>query len=299
DGDPSGLVEREATDAGAHRRKGDAPGADVAGARHRAADRLVDDVGVRSAIAVEGDGMDHGSGRERSGGRDDCLAEGHGRLAHGGELDRIAACTLDLATDPCRHPQREVGGVHDRVDLEVADVAVPEFDASQLVSWGASAREPVSPAGASYTRVRRPDMAVTTSQELVVRHRATSAAVISERPCAPIRTTSSSTSTGRSGTSVTSIIVASIATFPTTGTRTPRTRASARFDRERGQPSPYPRGKVAMRLGREARHVGPYDTPWPAGRSATRTGRARSERTERSRAASGRSSPDPIPADAS
>ena len=103
---------------------------------------------------------------------------------------------------------------------------------------GTRGRDPVRPAGASYTRARRADIAVTTSHEFVVRHRATSAAVISAPPWRPIRTTSSSSRPGAPGTSLTSIIVASIATLPTTGTRTPRTRTSARFESERGQPSP-------------------------------------------------------------
>src|SRR6185369_3062663 len=129
-------------------------------------------------------------------------------------------------------------GVHDRVDLEVADVAVPELDPGQEFSREARGREPVRPAAAWYTRVRRADIAVTTSHEFVVRHRATSAAVISAAPWRPMSTTSSSMSTDAPGTSLTSIIVASIATLPTTGARAPRTRTSARFESDRGQPSP-------------------------------------------------------------
>ncbi len=58
--------------------------------------------------------------------------ERDGRLAHGRELDGIAAGALEGAADPGRHPQREIGRVHDRVDLQVADVPVPEFDGCQL-----------------------------------------------------------------------------------------------------------------------------------------------------------------------
>ena len=43
--------------------------------------------------------------------------------------------------------------------------------------------------------------------------------------------------TGGPGTSVTSAMTASIATLPTRGTRRPRTRATARFERARDQPS--------------------------------------------------------------
>ena len=68
----------------------------------------------------------------RAGRRHDRLAERDGRLAHGRELDRVATGALDRATDPGRHPQREVRGIDDGVDLEVADVAVPELDARQL-----------------------------------------------------------------------------------------------------------------------------------------------------------------------
>ncbi len=63
-------------------------------------------------------------------GGDDRAAERDGRLADGRELDRVAAGALDRAADAGRHPERQVRGVDDGVDLEVADVAVPEFDAS-------------------------------------------------------------------------------------------------------------------------------------------------------------------------
>ena len=114
-------------------------------------------VGARPPVAVERDGMDDGPGGELAGGRDDRLAERNGRLADGRELDRVAAGALDRAADAGRHPQRQVGGVHDGVDLEVADVAVPEFDPSQGSSTDASVRTPTGPAAASYTRGRRRD----------------------------------------------------------------------------------------------------------------------------------------------
>jgi len=161
-----------------------------------------------------------------------------GRLADRGVLDLIAACSLDLAGDTGGHPEREVGSVHDRVDLEVADISIPEFDPSQRSSTDASGRTPPSPAGAWYTRVRRLDIAVTTSHEFVVRDRASSAALISWPPCRPSRTNSSDVVTGAPGTSVTSAMTASIATLPTNGTRRPRTIALARFDSARDQPSP-------------------------------------------------------------
>ena len=59
---------------------------------------------------------------------------GDGRLAHGRELDLVAARALDRAADPTRHPERQVRGVHDHVDLEIADIAVPELDSSQINS---------------------------------------------------------------------------------------------------------------------------------------------------------------------
>ena len=49
---------------------------------------------------------------------------------------------------------------------------------------------------------------------------------------------SSSGVTGPPGMSVTSTMTASIDTLPTSGTRRPRTSASARFESERDQPSP-------------------------------------------------------------
>ena len=112
---------------------------------------------------------------------------GTGRLADGGELDRVTARALDRPADAGRHPQREVRGIHDRVDLEVADVAVPELDARhgapQLRS--VSVRRPTGPAAAWYTRGSRRAMAVTTSQEFVVRVCASSATVIRSSPWAP------------------------------------------------------------------------------------------------------------------
>ena len=78
----------------------------------------------------------------------------------------------------------------------------------------------------------------TTSQLFVLRSCARSATVIRSVPDAPISTNSSATVTGGPGTSVTSAMTASIATLPTSGTRRPRTSASARFDSARDQPSP-------------------------------------------------------------
>ena len=75
--------------------------------------------------------MDHGAGRERTRSRHDGSAQWDGRLADGGELDRVTAGALECATDAGRHPQGEIGGVHDRVDLQIADVAVPELDGRQ------------------------------------------------------------------------------------------------------------------------------------------------------------------------
>ena len=59
------------------------------------------------------------------------LAQRDGRLADRRELDRVAAGALERTTDAGRHPERQIGRVHDRVDLQVADVAVPELDARQ------------------------------------------------------------------------------------------------------------------------------------------------------------------------
>ena len=131
DGDPGRLVEREPADTGPERRERDARRADLAGTGHRAADRGLDDRAARPPIAVERHGVDDHLGREVAGRRDDGAAERHRRLADGGELDRVAAGALECAADPGRHPQRQIGRVHDGVDLEVADVAVPEFDARQ------------------------------------------------------------------------------------------------------------------------------------------------------------------------
>ena len=81
-------------------------------------------------------------------------------------------------------------------------------------------------------------MAVTTSHEFVVRVRASSAAL---DPLAAVLADEHELVvgvTGAPGTSVTSAMTASIATLPTSGTRRPRTRASARFESARDQPSP-------------------------------------------------------------
>jgi hypothetical protein len=98
---------------------------------------------------------------------------------------------------------------------------------------------------------------VTTSHEIVVQARATSRALIRSPACSPMRTNSSSTVTAGSGTSVTSAITASIATVPTSGTRIPRTSASARLDPVRDQPSPKPTGRVEIWLGRLVVKLGP------------------------------------------
>src|SRR5262249_51279081 len=139
----------------------------------------------------------------------------------------------------------EVAGLaHGRVDLLASSSAT-----RVRVSCGTEA--------ASYTRGNRAARVVTTSQEFVPRAAATSGTVIRASPCAPISTNSSSTVTGAPGTSVTSAITASMATLPTSGTRWPRTSAEARFERARAQPSPYPSGSVAMRLGRLVMKEGP------------------------------------------
>ena len=141
------------------------------------------------------DGVDDGAGSQLAGGRHDRFAERHGRLADRGELDGIAAGALDRAADTRRHPEREIRRVHDRVDLELADVSVPEFDSSQGSSADASVRIPTAPAEAWYTRGRRQEVVVTTSQEFVVRARARSRTPIRSVPCSPMSTNSSSTPT--------------------------------------------------------------------------------------------------------
>src|SRR5439155_19782459 len=171
--------------------------------------------------------------------RHDGAAERHRRLADRRELDRVTAGAFERAADPGRHPQRQVGRVHDGVDLQVADVSVPELDARQTYPLrSVSVRRPTGPGAAWYTRGRRRDIAVTISQEIVVRYCARSAALIRSSPDDPSSTNSSSASTGGPGTSVTSAMTASIATLPTSGTRRPRTMALARFEWARAQPSP-------------------------------------------------------------
>ena len=170
DRDPGRLLEREAADARAERREGDARRPDLARPGHRAPDGGLDDGPARPAVAIERDGVDDGPGGERAGRRHDGAAERHRRLADGRELDRVAAGALDRAADPGRHPQRQVGRVHDGVDLQVADVAVPELDARQTYPLrSVSVRRPTGPAAAWYTRGSRRDIDVTISHEFVVR----------------------------------------------------------------------------------------------------------------------------------
>ena len=57
----------------------------------------VDDGRARPAVAVERHRMDDGPGRQRPGGRHDRVAERDRCLAHGSELDRVAAGSLDRA----------------------------------------------------------------------------------------------------------------------------------------------------------------------------------------------------------
>src|SRR4029077_9575185 len=95
---------------------------------------------------------------------------------------------LEGAADPGRHPQRRARRVHDRVDLEEADVPVPEFEARHPSPLVTSVRTVTGPDAAWYTRGRRRDMPVRTSQVLVLRTRATSAIGISATPWRPMRT---------------------------------------------------------------------------------------------------------------
>src|SRR5215210_5420293 len=146
--------------------------------------------------------MDHGLRGQPSGRSHDCPSERNRRLADRGEFDLVAAGSLDRASDAGRHPEREVRRIHDCVDLEVADVTVPELDPSHRSSSALSVRIPTSPAAAWYTRGSRRDIEVTTSQELVVRACASSRTSIRSPPWAPISTKSSSESTAEPGTSV-------------------------------------------------------------------------------------------------
>src|SRR5204862_995312 len=54
-------------------------------------------------------------------------------------------------------------------------------------------------------------------------------------------------------------------TVPGTGNRRPATSTWARFESDRGYPSAYPTGTVAIVAARSGRYVSPYDTPSPAG----------------------------------
>ena len=107
--------------------------------------------------------MDHDPGGQPAGRRDDRPADGDGCLADGRELDRVAARALDLHGNARGHPQRGIRRVHDRVDLEVADIPVPELDVCHPILHAVSVRSPTAPAAASYTRGSRRDMDVTIS----------------------------------------------------------------------------------------------------------------------------------------
>ena len=194
DGDPGRLLEREAADPGAERREGDARGPDLAGAGHRAADGGLDDRPlVRRSRSSETAWMTT-LAASLPAGVTIGLPSGTGRLADGRELDRVAAGPLERAADPGRHPERQIGRVHDRVDLQVADIAVPESRCAPTSPLrSVSVRRPTGPAAAWYTRGSRRAMPVTTSQVFVVRSRARSAAVIRSSPAPPSSTNSSAT----------------------------------------------------------------------------------------------------------
>jgi len=67
-----------------------------------------------------------------TGARDDGPTERDGRLTDRREFDGVATRALERSTDPGRHPKRKVRRVHDRVDLQLADVPVPQLDARQI-----------------------------------------------------------------------------------------------------------------------------------------------------------------------
>src|SRR5436190_13400784 len=224
DRDPCRLLEREPADARAKRGERDAAGADLTGASHRAAHRRLDDRAAGPPVAIEGDGVDDVLGGKRAGRRHDRAAERDGSLADGREFDRIAARPLERAADAGRHPERQIRRVHDRVDLQVADIAIPELDARQgrQPQGSVSVRRPTGPAAAWYTRGSRRDIATTTSQEFVVRSGARSRTSRRSLPELPRRTNSSIVPTGAPGTSVTSAITECIVTLPNSGTPLPR-----------------------------------------------------------------------------
>ena len=100
DGDAGRLVEREAADAGAHRRERDAARRGCSRARAialRTARSMISPF-VRRSRSSETAWMT-ARAASRPAGRHDRLAEGDGRLADGRELDRVAAGSLDLAAD--------------------------------------------------------------------------------------------------------------------------------------------------------------------------------------------------------
>ena len=280
DRDAGRLLDREPTHAGPERRDRERLDAQLAGRANavRTARSIVA-ASVRRAWS-ERDGVDDPARGERPGRGHDRVTQADRSLADGRELDRVAAPALDRARDTGRHPQAGARRAHDRVHLEVTDVAVPERDLRHGPRSCVSVRMPTASAGAVYTRGRRADIAATTSQLIVVRSCASSrggdpvAALLAEEDELVVgrdRRPGHVGDIGHHGVH-----------RDGAHERDPVARGRSRW---RGSPaagSSRPRsrsGASRSGSGGPSRSSGHTRCPRRSGRSATRTGRAWSERT--------------------
>ena len=186
-------------------------------------------------------------------GRHDRLTERHGRLAHGRELDRVAAGALDRARR--RRSTSTARGSPGSRWRRPRGRRCRRSRVRSVPTYPLHARErpqtPTAPDAAWYTRGSRPAIEVTTSQVFVVRCRARSS---TRDPLVALGAEQRRTRrrvTGGPGTSVTSTMTASIATLPTSG--------AARRGRGPRRGSSSARGvavAVAERQGRDAARPG-------------------------------------------
>ena len=89
---------------------------------------LRDEVGVGLQVLAHDGAVDDVLRRQAPGAGRDRVADLDRALRHRLALDLVAAGALDRARHACAHPEVVVGGVGDRVDLELRDVALDDLE---------------------------------------------------------------------------------------------------------------------------------------------------------------------------
>src|SRR5215211_7607543 len=126
--DAGRLIQREAADAGPEGHQSEALRSELVRFGEGAGGRPPDDLRRGRTSKLHGGGVDHPPARHFAGGRLDRLAEPDRRALVALGLHRRPAGPRDRASHAAAVPQLGVGGVGDRVDLELRDVRLLNLD---------------------------------------------------------------------------------------------------------------------------------------------------------------------------